>query len=166
MRSEERRLEERRSDNSGESATKRTHPASSGNPPPTQHAITVSQMASEEIFAVADVNHDGEISFPEFYRAFCLLTLAIGTKNEAAARELFFETIDADSDGAISRSELLVFADRLIKVGGVPTEDVVVDGWVGLRPRTANGGFLYSRCVRARANVYSTRSGEHREGEV
>ena len=92
-----------------------------------------------QVFSVADTDHDGWITFPEFLRAYFLFALR---EDDGIREQLFFEIIDLEDSGSISHAELLHFVELLKATGGIPDQDAVVQEWFlplpgGIRPATA-----------------------------
>eukprot|EP00961_Rhodomonas_salina_P055018 739143-Rhodomonas_salina.1 len=99
--------------------------------------VEMPKEAVMQIFSLADVNNDGNISFPEFYRALCLIYFY--DKDKGVRAESCFEALDLNNDGKISKSELLHFVKLLKKAGGIPPNDAVLVSLSGeFRPTTAS----------------------------
>lgn len=76
-----------------------------------------------QLFSIADVNHDGAVSFSDFYRAYILMSLS--KKNGVILQQVLFQTLDINNDGFISADELNHFVKTLVRFGAVPAEDAV-----------------------------------------
>ena len=73
----------------------------------------ISKSSIDFCFFVADTNHDKEIDFEEFLNLFWLLT---HKKEDQESVELVFKAFDQDSNGFLSKDELLE-ACRQLGVG-------------------------------------------------
>jgi Ca2+-binding EF-hand superfamily protein len=85
--------------------------------------VRVSDEMALQTFSIADVNNDGVITYPEWFRASCMLV--ISHVDEGVREELLFGVLDLDNNGRIDKDELKHFVARLVKIGGVPAEDAV-----------------------------------------
>ena len=85
--------------------------------------VRFSDEKALQTFSIADVNNDGVITYPEWFRASCMLVLGHG--DEGVREELLFGVLDLDNNGHIDKDELKHFVARLVKIGGVPAEDAV-----------------------------------------
>jgi len=85
--------------------------------------VRFSDEMALQTFSIADVNNDGVITYPEWFRASCMLVL--GHVDEGVREELLFGVLDLDNNGHIDKDELKHFVARLVKIGGVPAEDAV-----------------------------------------
>jgi Ca2+-binding EF-hand superfamily protein len=98
----------------------------------------LTQLRTEHLFSLMDVNNDGMITFPEFFAGWVLL-VSNDKDKPGLQKELFFRAIDSDHDGAIGFGDLVRFVEaELMQVGAIPAKDLTrPDGWFATRDATA-----------------------------